>query len=327
MSQGFENPIDPRSHAVGVAESFSTRPIRPAERLSYWRESVLRRMEPSALPGAFQASFRRVAGAGAALVDHCSGPIEAERTALRCRRDGGDEISIDLMVSCRRALLEHNGTLKLSPGDLCVVDYAQPNRVVRSEHRAAALGEDPAALAGLRLPGSGLGAVLRSHLRATLDAAPQLTPEHIQTSLEAAVSLGLAVLLAAHRGEVAVPPEGGGLRHAAIRLIERSCTDTMLTPERLAQTLGCSRATLYRAFDDAGAGGVAARIWQARLEIAHRLLAQSAAPIGDIAWRSGFTDTATFIRMFRRRYGMTPGEASRRNLGGLVQQQPDRRVA
>lgn len=302
------------------AENFSTQPIREAERLSYWRESVLRRMEPSALPGSFQAYFRRLSGASGNLAEHCSGPIEAERSALRCRRDGGDEISIDLMVSCSSALLEHNGTLKLVPGDLCVVDYAQPNRVVRSQHRAAAvmmprsmvrdaLGEDPAVLAGLRLPGGGIGTVLRSHIRATLDAAPQLSSEQIQTSLEVAASLGLAVLLAAHRSEATVAPSGAGLRHAAVRLIEQCCTDPMLTPERLAQTLGCSRATLYRAFGDVGAGGVAATIWQARLEHAQRLLAQSTAPVGDIAWRSGFTDTATFIRMFRRRFGMTPGDA------------------
>jgi AraC-like DNA-binding protein len=276
-------------------------------------------MEPLGQAASFRGFAQRVAGSRALLMEHSTDSIEAERTAQRCRRDDGDEISIDVMFGCQSAVLEHRGTLHLRPGDLCVVDYAQPNRVVRSKHRAAALmlprqvvhealGADPAVLAGRRLPGSGIGAVFRSHMRATLDATPLLTPAQSESSVEAAVSLGLGLLLAAYRNEAQVPLEGAGLQLAAMRLIEQSCADPLLAPDRIAQTLGCSRATLYRAFGGSPAGGVAAAIWNARLDRAARLLRESTASVAEVAWCSGFADPATFNRMFRRHFGRTPRE-------------------
>jgi AraC-like DNA-binding protein len=317
-------PASSRLPAAGTAKvtEFSTQGIAPAERLAYWRASVLRRMEPVVQPGDFSGRLRMVGGAGAMLMEHSTGAIEAERSALRCRRDDGDEISIDLMIACRRAVLQHRGTLQLRPGDMCVVDYAQPNRVVRSEHRAAALmlpralvrdalGADPAALAGCRLAGGGIGSVLRSQMRATINAAPLLTPAQMESAMVAAVSLAPAALQVMRPGTADVLPGRAGLHRAAHLLIAQTCTDPELTPERMAQTLGCSRATLYRAFGESGEG-VAAIIWSARLDHASGLLCAGGdgiLSIAEVAWCSGFSDSATFDRMFRRRFGMTPRDA------------------
>jgi AraC-like DNA-binding protein len=105
-----------------------------------------------------------------------------------------------------------------------------------------------------------------------------------------------------------------GFYRAAQIIIERDCSDPDLRPDGVALTLGCSRASLYRAFARRDES-VAAIIWQARTQRAWGLLI-SAEGVGllvlDIALLSGFRDMPTFARMFKRRYGMTPSEARAR---------------
>lgn len=110
----------------------------------------------------------------------------------------------------------------------------------------------------------------------------------------------------------ALGPDGERFVHgfycAALRLIDRECGDPNVTPEQVAFALGCSRATLYRAFAAHGAD-VAAALWQARLERARRILGSCEAiglQISEVAALSGFRDMPSFTRMFKRRYGMTP---------------------
>jgi len=98
---------------------------------------------------------------------------------------------------------------------------------------------------------------------------------------------------------------------AARALIDRDCANPELTPELMARSLGCSRASLYRVFLRHGES-VAAAIWATRLERARRMLASRgclALNVSEIAFRSGFVDQSTFNRMFKRRYGLTPREA------------------
>lgn len=91
-------------------------------------------------------------------------------------------------------------------------------------------------------------------------------------------------------------------------MIARHCADPEFSVEILAFSLGCSRASLYRAFEHEPRS-VAAAIWSARLQHARMLLlSDPAATIGAIAFRSGFLDQANFNRMFRREFGMSPGE-------------------
>jgi len=104
---------------------------------------------------------------------------------------------------------------------------------------------------------------------------------------------------------------GAGLYHAARRLIERDCADPDLTPELVARKLGCSRASLYRAFlrqDES----VAATIAATRLDCAWRMLVSIShlgLLVSEIAFHSGFVDQSSFSRMFKRRYGMSPRQA------------------
>jgi AraC-like DNA-binding protein len=338
MSRVASPRIDHASQAPGAPTAapgsiveFSTAGIAPKERLAFWRDAVLKRMVPlKALDQErpFEARLRRVIGLGVELVEHSSGAILAERTGQRCADDDIDDIGVDLMVDCQSARLDHGGERRIRAGDVSVLDYAQPSQVMRSRHRAIglilsrrqvceALGADLPPLSGRSLPQDGLGAVLRSHLRLTLEEAPRMTPVERLVAIAAGVDMALAVLQAEHRGSADTEQFAGGMYHAACRMIERDCADPQLTPEIVALSLGASRASLYRMFFRHGQS-VAAMIWMKRLDRAWQMLtgpSHGDLLVSEIAFRSGFLDQPTFNRMFKRRYEITPREA-RNSPGG-----------
>ena len=335
MSQAPVQSLDPASQVgaagrrmAGSIVELTTDGIAPSERLSYWRDAVLRRMEPIKALGEnrpFQGRLRRIIGLDAELIEHASDAVVAVRTPARCHADACDDISIDLMLDCATAKLDHGCERNVHAGDLYVIDYARPVQVVRSRHRALGivlsrqrvrevLGDDLSALAGRRLRPRGIGALLQSHMRLTLDEAQHLSASQRIVAVAAAVDMALAALAAECQGVADIEQHGDGFYGAARRLIERDCANPELTPDIVAMSLGCSRASLYRAFFRHGES-VAAVIWATRLDHAWRMLTSSShlgLLVSEIAVRCGFLEQATFNRMFKRRYGFTPGEARER---------------
>lgn len=310
------------SQPYGRLADLSTDGAPARERIDYWRDVVLRRTRPE-FPDRgqpFRARLRRIVLADVELIEHASDAVISGRSAGRTRFDGGDDIALELIRS-GTSQLTHNGEHRLKAGDLCLVDYARPFQTVRTRHRACgvvlsrrrvreALGDDLPALAGHRLPARGLVAVLRAHMTATLDESPYMTPEARVIATNAAAEMALAVLQAGRFGAADAEQFAEGLYHAARAMIEKACADPVLSPERIAAAVGCSRATLYRLFARRDESVVAV-IWQTRLERAHRMLCSTGAiglSISDVAMLSGFTDMPTFSRMFKRRYGKTPRE-------------------
>jgi len=306
----------------------STQGIPAAERLDYWRDEVLRRMEPrEALTPErpFAARLRRISGTSAELVEHASDGLVAERTAARCAKDGWDDISIDLMLECTHAGLEQRTAMKVRPGELHVVDYARPVRIVRSRHRAVGLivarsrvrdlvGPDLSVLSGVRVPVQGLALLLASHLRTTFQALPGLAAADRELAVNAATDMACAVFQS-YAGAMDADRFALGFHAAALQLIRRDCSDPALTPTVVALELGCSRAALYRAFARQGQS-VAASIWAARLERAWAMLHRpddARLLVSEVAYACGFLDHSTFDRMFKRRYGLSPRDA--RGLG------------
>src|SRR5262249_31688641 len=134
----------------------------------------------------------------------------------------------------------------------------------------AVVGDDLSVLAGRGLHPRGIGALLQSHMRLTLDEAARMSPAERIVAVGAAVDMALAAVAAECRGGAAEQHDEG-FYHAACRLIARDCADPDLMPDAVASALGCSRASLYRAFFRHGAS-VAAVIWASRLDRAWRML-------------------------------------------------------
>jgi AraC-like DNA-binding protein len=310
------------SQPYGRLVDLTTDGVPARERFDYWRDVVLRRTRPE-MPERgqpFQAHLRRIVLNEVELIEHAAGAVASGRSPGRSRFDGGDDIALELIRS-GTSKLTHNGEHRLRSGDLCLVDYARPFKTELTRHRASGvvlsrrrvrevLGDDLSALAGRRVPARGLAAVLRAHMSTTLDEAPYMTPQDRIVAANAAAEMALAILQAGRFGTADPDQFGSGLYQAACAVIDRACADPDLSPDRIALTVGCSRATLYRLFARRDRS-VAAAVWEARLERAWRMLCSAesiAVTISDVALLSGFTDMPTFTRMFKRRYGKTPRE-------------------
>jgi AraC-like DNA-binding protein len=311
------------SQPYGRLFDLTTDGVPGRERMDYWRDSVLRRTRPE-LPDhgqPFRARLRRVVLNEVELIEHASDAVVSERSPARARFDGGDDIALELIRS-GTSRLTHNGEHKLVRGNLWLVDYARPMRTELTRHRACGvvlsrrrvcevLGDDLSMLAGHRIPACGLAAVLRAHMTSTLDEALNMTAQERVIATNGAAEMALAILQAGRFGAADPEQFGEALYRAACALIDRECCDPTLSPDHIAIAVGCSRATLYRLFGRHDRSVVAV-VWQARLERARRALCSAAAiatPIVDIAMLCGFMNMPTFNRMFRRTFGMTPGEA------------------
>lgn len=299
--------------------------VPAGQRLAYWREGVMRRMVPLSVEGTanpFRGRMRRIVGDGLELIEFASTDVVAVRSSERCRIDGCDDVTIDLMRRSTNTWMDHGGTQRVRAGDLYLVDYAKPSEVRRGRHCTVGLtmsrqlvrdvlGGDIAPRAGMKFATTGLARVLCHHLQATFDEAARMAVAERAAAAKAAKDMALALLQATHEGMADPDRFAHGFHRAALGLIDHECGDPDLTPERIAVALGCSRASLYRAFAKQGES-VAAAIWQARLERANRMLT---APEGigllvsDIATLAGFREMPTFTRMFKRRYGLTPSDA------------------
>lgn len=288
----------------------STSGLERGDPLDFWSQTVLKRMAierrgKDAAP--FHARLRRAAGDAGEFWDHFSTAIRVERSQQRCRADKGDEIYVGLVLDGRSEVSFDDDRLLLRAGDVYVTDFARPIRANWLEHRE--LGVVFPRSAGRqsvgRLAQGGAVKLLISHLRTLASEMTTLSSDERRIAVDIAVRFAHLALADTAR---TMEHDGPSLLAATRQLIAQRHADPELTVEALAATAGCSRASLYRAFQHEPAG-VAAAIWAARLRHARDLLlAEPAAAIGSVAFRSGFLDQANFNRMFRREFGMAPGE-------------------
>ncbi len=310
--------------------SFSTDSVPPAQRIDYWHSGVLRRLDTA--PGRdesapFNARLTRLAGRGAELLDHSGSAQMMRRDAARCRSDGRDDISLNFSVTSSATQMMHRATrLVLGSGDMMIHDSAVATEINRKKHRAISLFiprarvkticPNPGLLAGRLMRHDGIAGILRAHMQATMDHATHMQPQQHALAMDIAMQLALAAL----SEEAAAPVDAAvldeGLYQAAKAYIAQACTNCGTNPLSVALHLGVSRTGLYRAFAKHGES-VAACIWLARLAYASRMLGASRynhLHINEIAFRSGFSVHSTFDRMFKRAYGMKPGEMRQMSL-------------
>lgn len=88
--------------------------------------------------------------------------------------------------------------------------------------------------------------------------------------------------------------------------VEARIADENLTMDDLAETLGQSRATLYRKLKQATARSPSELIREIRLARAYSLLEQGAGSVSEVGYAVGFKSVAHFSNTFRSRFGVRP---------------------
>jgi len=124
----------------------------------------------------------------------------------------------------------------------------------------------------------------------------------------------LLVATATQLAEVALaaaPRRGSFATAVASRIEAQLGAGNAPSAEEVADGLRMSARTLQRRLDDEGAR-FSAITDAVRERLARRLLADPALGLGEIAYRSGFTDLATFSRAFKRWTGLPPGAYRKR---------------
>ena len=254
------------------------------------------------------------------LVVFQSDPVWGGRSQRQIRKSGGDRFTLGMVLSGSRYHRDEKDEPVISgPGDFFCYDAAKPSRVRWTAHRGVHLSlprrlvEEatngripPAASGATALAASPLAPFVRSQLRLIANHLGSLSRAERATVFRQTVELVLAAL-----GQAYTDQEAGRSAYfvAAKRYIDADLADAELDPAQIAAGVGCSRATLYRAFAQHGLT-VAGYVREVRLrEAMHRLRAAPAdTPIHAVAVQCGFNNLSNFRSAFRDRFGMSPRE-------------------
>jgi AraC-like DNA-binding protein len=273
----------------------------------------------------FHVSTKTLVAGGALLMDSFVTSLEYNRTAAHVARGFLDHYLVGLCLQGEMRFSSGRRKLTMRRGDICLIDMAQPNRTMLTQ-----TGEGRMHLTSLALPRAMLAPKLAHPDSATatfvsgsdrrgLLLANQFAAiwqlERSDASSRAATVEAMVEVVADVVGRA---PDARGdteraERHLCLamikRYIEANLDTALLTADHLCSRFRISRASLYRLFE--ADGGLARYVQEQRL---NRALKQLVSPLAqskrliDLAVDLQFSGDSTFIRAFRRRFGVTPGE-------------------
>jgi AraC-like DNA-binding protein len=252
--------------------------------------------------------------------------VQYDRTPTQIARSRVDHFQLCLCLDTME-FSSGRRTVTMRPGDLCLIDMAQTSRASTTGAERSDLSQSMS----LVLPRALLAPLLASPDSATASLIARdtvqgrLLAEQFQTLRRRSEQLEAGEGAAAIDASAALLADAiGGRRDAAIEIqranrralmasiktyIDAHLETDMLSQEKLSARFKLSRATLYRLFEPEG--GLARYIQDQRLNRAFmKLVAPSSREtrIIDLAVDFHFSSDNTFVRAFRHRFGLTPGE-------------------
>lgn len=273
----------------------------------------------------FHVSSATIMAGNALLVDSATTPLEYDRTPAHIARGGLDHYHIALCLQGEMRFSSGRRDVSLRPGDICLIDMAQPNRTVLTAAddgrcRLVALILQRGILAPkLAHPDSATATFLPAghhHARllasqfAALSEPDVPSADALATTIEAMADIMAGAAGRAADTEGAVERAEHHLYRAMIkRHIAANLESPSLALDDLCHRFEISRASLYRLFE--ADGGLAHYIQEQRLNRALMLLVSPASRstrLIDLALSLRFSSDSSFVRAFRRRFGSTPGE-------------------
>ncbi|HEY4344411.1 MAG TPA: helix-turn-helix domain-containing protein [Parvibaculum sp.] len=313
------------THSKSPSSLFRTSTLPPPERFAAWRESMGVFLSSSLAPEADMEAFRGEVE-GYLIDDILFGRVLAsgqkyDRGSAKIARDALDHYMIQVFLDGACEMNVHGRVLQSRPGQAIAFDLGEVLDSVNSDFdllcliipraRLAPLLSFPDGLhGGMPVMESGSGQLLAAFLSSLYISAPSLGPAEARAAARALLEMTAAAFNGATVHE-AVASSGGqeALLIHAQSFIRRNLAAADLSPEMIAHALGISRASLYRAFEPVG--GVAAYARELRLrKCAADIIAvrNAGRQLSEIAHKWGFTDAPHFTRLFKQRFGQTPGE-------------------
>ncbi|MDZ5699518.1 helix-turn-helix domain-containing protein [Chelativorans sp. M5D2P16] len=310
-----------------MTEIFAARPCQPAMRLpathrspALWNGTIETRCDR---PEALWIRERTLADAVVAEIE--SPPVTVTQDGSA--GDNPHRFHVVLLLKGYGIYRWAGGTATQRPGDVMLVDIAEPSQVVSPVDCRLLRWSFPEALIAPFLPvrdvcpalllpaGKGLMKVVAEHAWQLAREADQLDRSVQQGLLTHLCGLvGLAIETERKSRPARRHNYRAHQRQRVLAYIEAHLCDPHCTAKRAAHDLGMSTRWLYSLLEDM-ADGFADLVARRRLEKSLTLLQDPASDhlsIAEIAFLSGFNDLSTFYRRFGEHYGMTPGEARRR---------------
>lgn len=296
----------------------STAEIHAADAFGWWRDTACYEWTPHQPERGshFAAAATGIIARDAEFYQYRISALAGERSHSQLLSDGHANLSIGVVCSGTRcAVSKGDQSVQARRGEVFVHDAGRPSQLAWSD-------------------GGGVHLMMRRHVAESIFGPSLPPPSQMAAMMTASPLFGhwrrqmlLLDRLPASAGSAELGfaldqlagltrfllnqanPGRRPLRAAAMAMIETNLANPRLSPRWLAGQLGCSRASLYRAFAD-DAGGVAQIIADLRYAEAWRRLAGNrGARVADVAVACGLFDTVNFSRAFRQRFGITPTDA------------------
>ncbi|MBI1980308.1 MAG: helix-turn-helix domain-containing protein [Methylocystis sp.] len=305
------------------AQFFSTEDVTPSRRREWLCEVIGReyaRADACAVPT--QPLFNEMTIYGekdVRLSAIRSNAILIERPKRPSLPDSQDVYLAVVLLSGEYFLEQGERHASLRPGDITIYDATRPHKIYCPGSFSKLIVSLPRAAMRMRLPdmdrrlatsiagARGLGAIAAAHIRSIAAHAAELTDESFAAAADHCADL-IALSAADPQLIGATARSRDATLRRAKRFIEGRLGDPRLDPTMTAKALGLSIRYLNALFEAEGVS-LMRYVWARRLEHCRAdLSAQAQAPIGEIAFRWGFSDFSHFSRAFRRRFGQSARE-------------------
>ena len=242
-----------------------------------------------------------------------------DRSRSKLGRDGMDVYVLQYYLEGSCGQRDGAPGTATRPGDLFIVDAAQPLATSTTDSRFLSLAVPRRLLAPLlRAPDelsmrvlrgdAPMVGLLRDHLCSLYQSVGKLSEHEWLAVMPGPLPLVTSATIC-QVTEATAPAVRESLFASICRPVQQNLPDLTLSPEGVAVQFGISRATLYRLFEREG--GFFNYLRMQRLRQCHAILAdrsQTHRSVAEIAQTYGFSDASNFTRAYRRASGMSPRE-------------------
>jgi AraC-like DNA-binding protein len=308
--------------------SFSTDDIRPQDRFDHWCEVRGKNLFGFTIElerdrrADFQGRFSAVAIGNAVVAEMTASSYRVGRTPADIARVTSDSLSIGYQIRGPGHVDIGRGRVhRIREGDFTVSHSEQPfmgtpERTDGFHFRTLKIPLAGDVVLGARAhditpgtlaPDEGLTRLIAAMFRALTER-----PDQTAAAPEDVEHIARLAMLARQRLPLGLPESRAALRagylHAARAIMKRNLHRADLTPAIVAAELAISLRQVHVLFEPTGSSFARTLTAMRLKEARRRLETMPARSVADIAYACGFDSIATFYRVFRSTFGMTPGD-------------------